>query len=174
VKLWDASTAKVSPVFKGQHAKPVESVAFSADGKRIFSRDQSDKFVAWNVETGQMLPKIEVPEPGAVAASISPNGKKLALPVSNWFHLVDLDVSAEESAYRENMSRLRPWWHRERALHFENLKQVPWYAAAFHWSMVVQANAADKDARQHLDDALKHLSSAEAERLRRQAAQALK
>ena len=174
VKLWDASTAKVSPVFKGQHSKPVESVAFSADGKQIFSRDQSEKLVAWNVATGQMLPDVKAPEAGMVSASISPDGKKLALPVSNWFHVVDLDVSAEESAYRDNRSRLRTGWHRERANYFETLKQTQWYAAAFHWSWVVQANAADQEARQHLDEALKHLSSTEAEGIQRQAAPALK
>jgi hypothetical protein len=149
-------------------------VAFSVDGKQIFSRDQADKFVAWSVATGQMLPGIDAPDPGVVAASTSPDGKKLALPVSNWFHLVDLDISAEESAYRGNMSRLRPGWHRERAIHFENLKQIQWYAAAFHWSLAVQANPSDADARQRLNESLKHLTSAETEALRRQLAPVLK
>jgi WD40 repeat protein len=169
VRLWDASTAKESRVFKGQHTQPVESVAFSADGKRIFSRDRSDKFVAWSVETGLMLPGINAPEPGAVSSPKSPDGKTLALPVSNWFYLVGLDVSAEESAYRENMSRLKPWWHRERATHIEKFKDKQWYAAAFHWGWVVHADPADKEAGVKLDAALKNLSKVEEERLQRQA-----
>ena len=169
VRLWDASTAKVNPLFKGQHAKPVEKIAWSADGKRIFSRDLTDKLVAWNVESGKMLPDVEAIEPGAVSTPISPDGKKLALPVANWFHLVDLDVTADESAYRGTMSRLRPNWHRERALNYENTKQIQWYGVAFHWSLVVQANPADADARQHFDAALKNVSPVDAERLQRQA-----
>jgi eukaryotic-like serine/threonine-protein kinase len=165
VKLWDASTAKASPIFKGRHAKPVERAFYSADGKTVFSRDQSDKVVAWDVESGQMLPGVKPLEPGAVAAPISPDGKKLALPMGKSFYLVDLDVSAAEAAYRKNQSRLRPAWHRERALHYENAKQVPWYAVAFHWTLVAVSNPDDADARQRLGDALKHLNSAEAERL---------
>ena len=148
VRLWDASTAKAGPVFKGQHAKAIESVAFSANGKRIFSRDSSSKLVAWDTETGQILPGINAADPGAISSPLSPNGKKLALPVSNWFYLVDLDLSPEESAYRENMSRVKPWWHRERALYFEREKQA--YAAAFHWGWVVQTNPAAAEARRAL------------------------
>ncbi len=174
IKLWDATTAKASPIFKGQHARPVESVAWSADGKRIFSRDRTEKLVAWNAESGTPLPDVKEPEPNAVSAAISPDGKKLALPVSNWFHVVDLDITADESAYRANMSRLRANWHRERAIFYENRRQIPWYGAAFHWSLVVQANPADADARQHFEAALKNLSPAEAARLQRQAAATMK
>jgi WD40 repeat protein/serine/threonine protein kinase len=172
IKLWDVSTAKASQVFKDQHFKPIEWVAFSANGKQVFSRDQSDKVVAWDVETGQMLPGV-APEPGAVSSSISRDGEKLALPVSNWFRLIDLKVSDDEQIYRKNISRLRPEWHRERALHYEGLKEKQWHAAAFHWNWVVLANPADEEAQKHLTEAYGHLGD-EATNLRRQLAPALK
>jgi hypothetical protein len=95
----------------------------------------------------------------------------LALPMSSWFSLEKLDVSDAETSYRQNVARPRPNWHREHAILLEkNQKQVPWYAVAFHWTWVVQAYPDETESRGRLNNALKHLSPAEVETLRRQAA----
>ena len=78
------------------------------------------------------------PAPKEGAAAISPDGKKFALPFASWFYVIDLEPSKDEAAYRESMSRLKPWWHDEQASRCE--KEKAWYAEAYHLSWVVKAN----------------------------------
>jgi hypothetical protein len=102
---------------------------------------------------------------GSTRAALSPDGKKIAVPFANWFYLVDLQVSKPVAEYRTSMSRIRPWWHAERAEQLEKEKKQ--YAAAFHWAVLVQAEPAVQKHREHFDKACGQLSAWEVANLRR-------
>jgi WD40 repeat protein/serine/threonine protein kinase len=165
VKLWEAGAVKRVQSFKGEHAKPIRSVLFSNDGKKIYSRDEAGKNIVWNASDGKLLPDEKAPV-AAGHAAISPDGKKIALPFSTWFYLIDIDPSKEESDYRDQMGRLKPWWHEKQADDFDKAKRP--YAAAYYWSWAVRGDASQRN-RERFEESLKAVSPAEAETLRRQA-----
>jgi WD40 repeat protein len=67
VKLWDASTGQDLLTLKG-HTQPVDSVAFSPDGKRIVSRDQFGKVLSWDAASGGRLPDARAALPASSSA----------------------------------------------------------------------------------------------------------
>jgi WD40 repeat protein len=80
--VWDAQTGREVVTYKG-HVGPINSVAFSPDGKRLASADGGDpplgemdgEIKVWDVETGQELHTL--PARGHSVA-FSPDGRRIA------------------------------------------------------------------------------------------------
>src|SRR5262249_10162937 len=52
LRLWDVATGKEIRQFAGHHT-PVDQLAFSADGKALFSRGRYQGILRWDLATGQ-------------------------------------------------------------------------------------------------------------------------
>ncbi|MCG9132009.1 T9SS type A sorting domain-containing protein [Candidatus Poribacteria bacterium] len=92
LELWDAETRTRKRTL-GSPTLPVESVAFSKNGKRI-AGGRRDGVVVWDVETGEEIATLPYDHP-VRSVALSPNGKILAGGDSNG--IVKLwDVETEE------------------------------------------------------------------------------
>lgn len=78
IRLWDPASRKEVRVFKG-HRFPIDSVAWSADGKTLASVSREKSLRVWDVTTGKQrwMTTIQLDWAGVVA--LSPDGKIVAV-----------------------------------------------------------------------------------------------
>src|SRR4051812_33248047 len=92
--LWMAGVALAQPVTLSGHARDVNVVACSADGRTLASGGEDEKTFVWNVATRQEA--ASVTGGGAVmSVSISPDGKRIAS--GERYHKVNLLDGAGKS-----------------------------------------------------------------------------
>ena len=77
MKVWDTATGRELLTFSG-HTAPVQSVAFSPDGKRVASGGWDALVKVWDATTGKVLATCEAGLFPTVAVAFSPDGKLLA------------------------------------------------------------------------------------------------
>jgi len=81
IKLWDVATGNQRALLEG-HAGPVDSVAFSPDGRTLVaaagSRKQPGEVKLWDVATRQARLTLEAPTGEACSVAFSGDGKTLA------------------------------------------------------------------------------------------------
>ena len=82
MKVWDAGTGQEVLVLKG-HTDMVTSVAFSADGKRIFAWDAQKKVLAWSAADGKPIDPVDPPPAPPPGPARSPDGFRHAMPQGN-------------------------------------------------------------------------------------------
>jgi hypothetical protein len=120
------------------------SVAFSADGQRLFSKDQSGKMLFWNPRSGQRLADEKPPAAWSAEGAQSPDGKLLALRRLNGIDVVELRPPSEaEVLYRRWKSAFDPVWQEQEAARHEKAEQ--WFAAIFHLRQLLAHRAGDAD-----------------------------
>jgi WD40 repeat protein len=128
LKIWDARTGQELRTLRGQTG-PVSRLAFSADGACLVATDYTLNKFAWDVRTGERLPKAPV-LPAQPDSARSPDGSTFACPDGSVIRLIDLRLSDEELNYRRRVTRRDPEWHAAEAQRFEQAGD--WFAAAFH------------------------------------------
>jgi WD40 repeat protein len=74
VRFWNVVTGKEQSQNVGGHRGAVSSVAFSSDGKYMFSRGADDIVRRWDALTGKELSQFVEPK-GTTSAAFSPDGK---------------------------------------------------------------------------------------------------
>jgi tetratricopeptide (TPR) repeat protein len=154
--VWDAATGQQTLTLQG-HTLPVRSVAFSSDGKTLWSRDGSGTVKAWDLDSGKELSHPGSPPRFAQAGDLHPSLPLLALPQGNTVCLIDLSPpDADELAYRESKARFDPFWHKERAEESEQAKA--WFAAAFHRAQLAEHSPWDAETWEKLDEVCRQLS----------------
>jgi WD40 repeat protein len=77
MRLLDVSNGKEIRRFQGEH-NPLAPLAFSSDGKRIFSNGWGKSGIIWDVATGKPIGGLDPPLSGGRALVLSPDGKTLA------------------------------------------------------------------------------------------------
>jgi eukaryotic-like serine/threonine-protein kinase len=133
------------------HTNSVGTVTFSNDGKRIFSESPSERLV-WDVATG--LPEANAKwEPPAEQKQVSPDGRWFVSSEFNHILLVDREYrnTPHEKAYRAAKARFEPEWHQVQAN--EAVAKEDWYAAAFHFALLVKRASDQSKFRDDLQTA---------------------
>src|SRR5262249_33787011 len=75
---WDLSTGRVVYTHEHPMARGPRGVAFSPDGKRLFS-GSTDRLYVWDARSGQEIQSVALPIAGNQSISLSPNGRRLAV-----------------------------------------------------------------------------------------------
>ena len=93
VQLWDVARQRVIATLPG-HAKTVDHVAFSANGKTLFSASKEDGVVKlWDVAARKNLATLNYPKRYIHALASSKDGKLLAVATGDTIQLVDIATS---------------------------------------------------------------------------------
>ena len=74
-RLWAADGTEVPVPWKASHDKPITSVSFDADGKRLVTASFDGTAAIWNMADGRLL-RVQHGE-GIMAARLSPDGTRL-------------------------------------------------------------------------------------------------
>ena len=108
IRMLDLDTSQTVARLQS-HSRMITHIAFSHDGKRLFSIDREGKLVVWNADNGEQLLKIpravQNGEP-VVAMAVSPDGNTVALADFNEIRLLETSVpSSEQIARRQLVSQ---------------------------------------------------------------------
>jgi eukaryotic-like serine/threonine-protein kinase len=76
LKVWDATSGQEMLTLTG-HAGPVESVAFSPDGKRIVSGSEDNTLKIWDATSGQGTLTLKGHTGPVLSLAFSPDGKRI-------------------------------------------------------------------------------------------------
>jgi WD40 repeat protein len=79
VRLWDTATGRERPPLQELGGQWVNAFAFTPDGKTLISVGDEKTVRYWDLATGKVTRRLEVAEGVADAASVSPDGKTLAV-----------------------------------------------------------------------------------------------
>ena len=157
LKVWDATSALEFQALKG-HTDPVESVAISADGKRIVSGSDNKTSKVWDAATGQEIPASQLTKDDYSFASkgqISQD-KQWSVEFDKSYGggvvLINNKLRDERIARdREKLARWAkpdPQWHLVQATESEKANQ--WFAVAFHLRKLLEIEPANEDAKKRL------------------------
>jgi WD40 repeat protein len=169
VPLWDAATGEPLTVLKG-HTGSVQSLAFSRDGARILTASGDGTSRLWDAASGRQLTVMKGRLGGAMR--FSPDGARIVVGGQLWDAetgkpLVALEgrldlafVEADGAdAYRlvthardgpslwivrarpEDVEKRHRLWREQQAIAAE--KAGHWFGAAFHLSLLIDAEPAD-------------------------------
>ena len=143
------------------HTGGVSSVAFSPDGRRLFTWDGRGEMRAWSAEDGKPVPADNPPpRPNSGFAALSPDGRLFAL--RGYLTLQDVRII--------NRLRAAPLWplpdaaerkhyHSEQARLAEQQQQ--WFAAAFHLGRLLLDEPNNAEWQQRRQQALKKHAAAQ-------------
>jgi WD40 repeat protein/tRNA A-37 threonylcarbamoyl transferase component Bud32 len=76
VLLWDLADRRVAKTLEG-HRAGILSLAYSPDGRRLFTSDSAGTVKLWNVETGRELMELERADSAVYALALTADGRRL-------------------------------------------------------------------------------------------------
>jgi WD40 repeat protein len=90
IRLIDVPACRALRVSAG-HERAVQAVAFSRDGRRVFSGGDDERLIAWDARTGARLRERELPSRASSIAA-SPDGKRLAIVLGGMWRVLVADA----------------------------------------------------------------------------------
>ncbi len=155
--LFDVSVVYHETAILSEHTDTVTSVTFSLDGLRIYSESENEKLV-WNIATRETIPDATW-EPPEVITLASPDGRWFVTTESNNVVLVDVEYKnvPNEKARRKTKASFDPFRHQELATDAITAKN--WYAAVFHYALLMQNDPDHASFYDGLQTSYEHLSS---------------
>lgn len=154
IKLWKSGHYQES-FFLNRHKENVTRVSFGSQEKRIYSESQNEKLV-WDVATRSVIPDAKW-DPPSDPVQVSLDGRWLVASQIDRVVLVDLEFknSPDEKIYRLHKASFDSWWHQVQAN--EAVANEDWYAAAFHFALLVMHPSAQSNFRDDLQNAYQRL-----------------
>jgi WD40 repeat protein/serine/threonine protein kinase len=154
IRIWDAPQKHETAILS-EHTDTVTSVTFSLDGSRIYSASENEKRV-WNVATRETIPDA-MWAPPEVITHTCPDGRWFVTTESNNVVLVDLEYknTPDERARRKSKASFDSFWHQVQA--DEAVAKEDWYAAAFHFALLVKHVSDQSKFRDDLQNAYQKL-----------------
>jgi WD40 repeat protein len=77
-RVWDAAAGNVVLTLQGQHSRPIRSVAFSTDGRRIATGSGDHTAKVWDAAGGQYLFTLPGHHGPITRVAFSPDGRRIA------------------------------------------------------------------------------------------------
>ncbi len=156
IKLWKAGHYQESTVLS-LHKENVTRVSFGSQSKRIYSESQNEKRV-WDVATRSLLPDAKW-DPPSDPVPLSSDGRWLVASQIDKVLLIDLEYknTPDEKVYRAAKARFDLVWHQLQATAAAKAKN--WYAATFHFALLVRKNPDQAAYRDGLQSSFAELES---------------
>jgi hypothetical protein len=131
-------------------------LAFSPDGKFLWSEDWTDILKAWNLHTRKET-SINLAEEASGLRPLfkgsgarHPSAPLLALPEGDTIQLIDLlPLDSSESGFRQAKARFDPTWHSEEI--DQSKAKADWFGAAFHCALLAENAPWDADKWEGLE-----------------------
>jgi len=154
IRIWDAPHHHETAILSA-HSDTVTSVTFSLDGSRIYSESENEKRV-WDVATRETIPDA-MWAPPEVITHTCPDGRWFVTTESNNIVLVDQEYknNPDEKARRKTKARFDSFLHQNQATDATTVKN--WYAATFHYALLLQNDPDDASFFDSLQSAYKEL-----------------
>jgi len=108
VKLWDVPTGKTLWTVAG-HTSKVSSVAFSPDGRYVFTAgDIPETLKLWEVKTGKLIKTFGVKKDffGVGAMAFSPDGRQLLVATLQGLLLLDTETGQQDRVSQKSLGRV--------------------------------------------------------------------
>lgn len=93
VRVWDAHTGKLLTTMP-DHLNSVETIGFTADGRRIVTVDRDDSVRFWDTRATHSARRVPIKGSTYMGAAISPDGRRLAWSYGNDVVLWDIEHEA--------------------------------------------------------------------------------
>jgi hypothetical protein len=139
IKVWEAAHG-LELLSLERHAESILRVAFSADGNQVFGQDEKGKILAWNANTGQLLPDAPATMPPGGREAGSADGRLQAFLEHGVIRVRLVEAQQQRQARdRERLRRLAQFdsdGHRRQLQ--ESLESGNDFAAAFHAGRLLQ------------------------------------
>jgi WD40 repeat protein len=89
--VWDLDSGELLRTLEG-HAKSVEAVAVSPDGRRAVSASRDNTLRVWDLDSGELLRTLEGHAESVQAVAVSPDGRRaVSASRDNTLRVWDLD-----------------------------------------------------------------------------------
>jgi WD40 repeat protein/serine/threonine protein kinase len=106
IRLWDMNTHANVLTIERAHSEWVTVVAFSPDGKHLFSCCEEDRNVKmWDIKTGSQLRTYTIEEsagPGVYFIAVSPSGKQIVLCTDTGLEVREVTAGSTLATFREH------------------------------------------------------------------------
>jgi eukaryotic-like serine/threonine-protein kinase len=154
IKLWKSGHYEES-ILLNRHKENITKVSFGLQGKRIYSESQNEKLV-WDVATRSVISDAKW-DPPAEPVVLSSDGRWLVASQIDKVVLIDLEYknSPDEKVYRAHKATFDSWWHQVQAN--DAVAKEDWYAAAFHFALLVKHPSDQSKFRDDLQTAYQKL-----------------
>ena len=154
IKLWKSGHYQES-IPLSRHKETVTRVSFGSQGKRIYSESQNEKLV-WDVATRSVIEDAQW-DPPSDPVQVSPDGRWLVASQFDKVVVVDQQFknSPDEKIYRAHKASFDTWWHQVQAN--QAVTKEDWYAAAFHFALLVKHASDPSNFRDDLQAAYQKL-----------------
>lgn len=154
VQLWSIPSDRETQTLRG-HEQAIDEFTFTNDGKRIFSRDISDRVVEHDPSGRAVDLQSSWPRKTTIS-TVSKDKSRLLVRQNNNLLIVDREFLKRNSLYRQAKSQVSFSWHLENADRAGLEDEFDaFYFSVFHLAWMLKANDVSENERSAIQDRLK-------------------